>query len=509
MYANFPGFLYIKSLAKQLTNQFRVPPGGGMPIDAGGQDIRSAVMPLPYKDPSAVFIQLIDSISQQAKSVGGTAELQIGEGTQNAPVGTTLALIEQATRLMAAVHKRLHQAQGQELDMLKSLLMEDPEALWRHNKKSKVLRLLTEMAGQGTVLGQIEAGENERRALFLAALSNADLVPASDPNTSSQTERYMKVVAARQMAQTNQRIDMNKVDEKAFTVMGWDNPEQYFLPAPPPGSGQPSPEDLTAHATILAAQARIADSQTRAREAEVKAQTGTAELASKEKIASLQVARELVIHRADQEKATRDAGVAGVEAQTDRMHKLALANIAGRQARAQQAGDMQEAEAARAHEASQGALDRAHAANLQGMDAAHAAGGAVADRRHQYFSDVLDREHEARQSELDRDHEARMRPSDGVVSRSMGGRVEAPPRHEVSLDNLVEALRGIRAMREPVDPVINDLKASVDRLAAIQLAPRIIVRDPSGRPIGARIDLPPDEDTSKVTIRGEDVEVEV
>src|SRR5208282_1689052 len=168
--------------------QFRIPPGGGMPIDTVGADIRASVMPLPYKDPSAVFIQLIDNIATQAKNVGGTAELQIGEGKQDAPVGTTLALIEQATKLMSAVHKRMHQAQGTEFDMLKSLLMEDPEALWRHNKKSKVLALLVQMAGQEQVVADVEAAEDRHRALFLTALSDCELIPRADPNTSSQTE---------------------------------------------------------------------------------------------------------------------------------------------------------------------------------------------------------------------------------------------------------------------------------------------------------------------------------
>ena len=125
-----------------------------MPIDTVGNDIRASVMPLPYKDPSPVFIQLIDNISTTAQRVGGTAELQIGEGKQDAPVGTTLALIEQATKLMSAVHKRLHTAQGQEFSMLKELLTEDPSALWRHNKKSKVLKALTAAIGASPIVVQ-------------------------------------------------------------------------------------------------------------------------------------------------------------------------------------------------------------------------------------------------------------------------------------------------------------------------------------------------------------------
>lgn len=338
MFSNFPGFLYLKSLAKQLTNQFRVPPGGGMPIDTIGNDIRSAVMPLPYKDPSSVFIQLIENIATTAQRVGGTADMQVGEGKQDAPVGTTLALIEQATKLMSAVHKRLHQAQGQEFDMLKSLLMEDPAALWRHNKKSKVLACLVAEAGQTAVVEAEKDAEERHRELFLAALSDCDLVPAADPNTSSQTERYLKVVAMRQMAQSNPNLDLNEVDKRALSVMGIDDGESLFKPpAPPDPSAPPSPEAKTAEATLLAAKARLQDSQTKADEAKIKAATAQAnavaqnqELASKEKIASLGVAREMIIHSGETSTAKQLLESQAKNQAADRMHQLALAQIGNR-----------------------------------------------------------------------------------------------------------------------------------------------------------------------------------
>ena len=380
MFSNFPGFLYLKNLGKQLTNQFRIPPGGGQAIDTIGQDIRSAVMPLPYKDPSAVFIQLIENIATTAQRVGGTAELQVGEGKQDAPVGTVLAMIEQATKLMSAVHKRLHQAQGQEFDMLKSLLMEDPEALWRHNKKSKVLALLSAQAGLQPVTDAQEKAEDRHRKLFLAALQDCELVPAADPNTSSQTERYLKVVAARQMAASNPSIDMNAVDQRAFQVMGWDDAASLFKPPPPPGAAPPTPESIAAQATLLAAQARLMDSQTKQREAGIKAQNALQdanvqqqELQSKEKIASLGVARELVIHNSDRQMAEKE---------------LAM-NFA-------------DSHANRVHEAQQSAADRQH--DLAKATLGHVAGHAsnVVKLQHSTFNQGLSHMHDARQAAADR-----------------------------------------------------------------------------------------------------------
>lgn len=423
MFANFPGFLYVKSLAKQLTNQFRVPPGGGQPIDTVGQDIRAAVMPLPYKDPSAVFIQLVENIAVAAQRVGGTAELQIGEGKQDAPVGTTLAMIEQATKLMSAVHKRLHQAQGQEFDMLRSLLMEDPEALWRHNKKSKVLEALAGQAGQGPLLEAEEQAESRHRERFLAALADLQLVPAADPNTSSQTERYLKVVAMRQMAQTNQSIDLNKVDERAMRTMGIDDPESYFIP-PPPGPPEPPPEKIMAQATMMAAQARLQDAQTKQQEVGVKQQDielkqklgilnagmKAQELVSREKIAHMGVVKDFTLKDIDHKGKHHD-----------RQHAVGLADMGHRRemglAHLKQGFEMQRGSADRQHAAGLAQAERhhggvveahkmAHEAFQKHSDRQHEAGLAHADRQQSMITRGVELQHEHVQGEAQRGHEA-------------------------------------------------------------------------------------------------------
>ena len=411
MFANFPGFLYLKSFAKQMTNQFRVPPGSGMPIDTVGNDIRASVMPLPYKDPSAVFIQLIDNIATVAQRVGGTAELQVGEGKQDAPVGTTLALLEQAVKLMSAVHKRLHQAQGEEFSLLKTLLMEDPEALWRHNKKSQVLRTLNaqipELAGMAQ---QQEQADSQRKQIFLTALADCDLVPAADPNTSSQTERYLKVYALRQIALSNQNIDLNAVDQRAIQVLGFDDVPSFFKQpdpnAPPP---PPPPEQLMAQASQMAAQARMMDAQTKMMETRIKMAESQAEqqnqqkeLAMKDQADKLSLARELVIHsseqrnenqrlQTEQQGETQRLAMTHQDNAADRRHQLGLAAIS--------------------HIAD---LHKAHESNAVGV---HKNNAGLANKFHlQGLAHV----HEAQQSGLDRQHqlalqEAKPEPS-GVAS---------------------------------------------------------------------------------------------
>jgi hypothetical protein len=172
MFSNFPGFLFAKSAGRQNTNTIRVPPGGGYPVDVpAGMRIQDAFMPLPYKETGPGMTQLAQHMEEVGQRLGQTAELNIGEGKQDVPVGTTMALIEQATKIMDSVHKRLHAAQAQEFQLLKERFKEDPEAFWRHNKKP---------ARQWTI------------EQFKQALDQRELVPVADPNNPTSLHRIAK-----------------------------------------------------------------------------------------------------------------------------------------------------------------------------------------------------------------------------------------------------------------------------------------------------------------------------
>lgn len=248
MLANFPGLLFAdEMLGKQMTNQFRVPPGGGKGIKLNGAaKIQDAVMPLPYKEFGPATMALTTAIREVAQRMGGVAEVQVGEGKQDAPVGTTLALIEQATKVESAVHKGLHASQSHEFRLLKRLFREDPSALWRHKSRT--------------------AG-NWSKETLIAALENYDLVPQSDPNTPSHTTRLMKAMALKQLASASPALyDIRKVDARVAQMAGIDNIEEMWAPAPPPGL--PPPPDPK----MIAAQAKLVDSQTKIQQAQVAAQ---------------------------------------------------------------------------------------------------------------------------------------------------------------------------------------------------------------------------------------------
>jgi hypothetical protein len=214
MYANFPGFLMSDAGGRQNTNIFRVPPGGGALVKTGGMPISQAIMPLPYKEPGGAMMNLVQNIAETGQRVGGTAEVAVGEGRQDAPVGTTLALIDQATKVLNSVHKRMHAAQAEEFQLLVRCFREHPESFWQKCKKPT-----------------IEWNEQT----FIAALNDCELVPQADPNTASQTQRLMKVMAIKQLQAANPSMyNAIEVDTAALKAIGWNNPEQFFAaPAPP------------------------------------------------------------------------------------------------------------------------------------------------------------------------------------------------------------------------------------------------------------------------------------
>ena len=180
MLGNFPGGLVAEGMGKQQNTNIRVPLGALAPVQTNGKPIGECIAHLPYGGLQPTMLALIEALQGVGQKLGGRADVQVGEGTQNAPVGTVLALIEQAMKPVAAVAKRLHQAQAAEFKLLLDLFREDPEAFWRDNPSPK--------------------GQWDEQTL-IQALDQFDLVPVSDPNTPSQMHRVSKALMVFQMAQ--------------------------------------------------------------------------------------------------------------------------------------------------------------------------------------------------------------------------------------------------------------------------------------------------------------------
>jgi hypothetical protein len=286
MLANFPGGIMARSTGKQQTTNIRVGPGQVAPLDVDGVPLSQAFMPLPYRDVTGGFLNLIQNVEQTANRVGMMAEVAVGEGRQDAPVGTTIALIEQATKVINAVHKRMHTAQCKEFALLKELFRRDPESLWRSNKNPNF---------QGDVQRLQEA------------LENKDIVPKADPNTSSQTMRIQKAIAIYTLAQQNPAaFDQKAVYERIMAMIGIEDAQGLFTKAPPPGAAQPDPTRMMdAQAKLMSAQAKMAETQVKARTADIEAQTKLAAIQTQniDAITKRQIAKTDAINHAQDRNA--------------------------------------------------------------------------------------------------------------------------------------------------------------------------------------------------------------
>ena len=234
MFAAFPGFLMADQGARQNTNIFRVPPGGSATVKTNGMKISDAIMPLPYKEPSPALMTLAQNIAEYGQRVGGTSELAVGEGRQDAPVGTTLAIIDQATKVLNSVHKRLHSAQAEEFQLLKKCFSDNPESFWQRNKSPAY---------------------PWDEQTFRQALDNYYLVPQADPNTASHTQRMMKTMALIQLAQTAPDMyDLKAVNRQALRTIGY-NPDEFVKK----DSGEMSPQAMASAIGLEATKSKMAN----------------------------------------------------------------------------------------------------------------------------------------------------------------------------------------------------------------------------------------------------------
>lgn len=235
MFANFPGFLVAKSGSRQTTLDMKVRPGAGREIDTGGMPLSDMVMELPYKDPSQVLSEFAGAIAGDARAMVGLIELPSGEGIANIAPGTMLAMIEQATKVTGAIHKRNHSSHQEELEILRELFAEDPSAIWKFSKKTP-----------------------QRKWQIDQEFQDLSLVPASDPNVSSHIQRLMLMTALVQRSDQHPELyDAREVEETALRALGFQNIDKLLKPVnqgPPQQGADPETQNI-----ILQANARKAE----------------------------------------------------------------------------------------------------------------------------------------------------------------------------------------------------------------------------------------------------------
>ena len=159
--------------------EVQVNPGEFVDLDATVDDVNKAIMPLPFKEPSSSLFSLLGFIVDAGQRFASTADLNVGDVNPNAPVGSTVALIEQGSKAFSAIHKRLHYAQGQEFKLIADLNAENlPE------------QFTFSLIGSSSEI--MAADFNDR----------IDILPVSDPNIFSSAQRIAQAQAILQMAQS-------------------------------------------------------------------------------------------------------------------------------------------------------------------------------------------------------------------------------------------------------------------------------------------------------------------
>lgn len=171
-------------------------PGEFRDVDVPGGAIRDSIAFIPYKEPSSVLYQLLGNIVEEGRRIGSVADVQIGNLNPQAPVGTTLALMERSMKVMSGVQARLHASLKRELKILATVIRDYMPSSYSYDLD----------------------GEFDRRADFDARV---DVIPVSDPNAATMSQRVVQYQAAMQLAQqAPQLYDMGKLHRQMLEVLG-------------------------------------------------------------------------------------------------------------------------------------------------------------------------------------------------------------------------------------------------------------------------------------------------
>ena len=176
-FANMQGGFKLKG--RVTGGEMQINPGEFADLDATVDDVNKAIMPLPFKEPSQTLFNLMNAITDIGRRFANTADLNVGDVNPNAPVGSTVALIEQGSKSFSAIHKRLHYSQGQEFKLLAKL---NAEYLPEEFKFAQ--------SGVDTIIYAKDF--NDR----------IDIIPVSDPNIFSTAQRIAQAQAVLQMSQS-------------------------------------------------------------------------------------------------------------------------------------------------------------------------------------------------------------------------------------------------------------------------------------------------------------------
>ena len=200
--SNLPGGLKTRGMRIK-DDDTPIAPGEWRDIDIPSGAMRDNIMPLPYKEPSQVLLTLLNQITEEGRRLGSIGEMKISDMSANAPVGTTLALLERQLKMMSAVQARVHASMKQEFKLLKEIIRDYAPTEYEYDP---------------------ESGDR------MAKQSDYDIVeviPVSDPNSSTMAQRIMQYQAVIQLATTAPQIyDLPNLHRQMIEVLGIKNAEK-------------------------------------------------------------------------------------------------------------------------------------------------------------------------------------------------------------------------------------------------------------------------------------------
>jgi len=200
--SNLPGGLKSRGLRVK-GDDTPIGPGEFRDVDVPSGSIRDNIMPLPYKEPSQTLLALLQQITEEGRRLGAISDMNISDMSANAPVGTTLALLERTLKPMAAVQSRVHYSMKQEFKLLRKIIAEyAPEEY----------------------LYVPDRGEPRARRADYAMV---EVIPVSDPNSSTMAQRVVQYQTVLQMAQATPQIyDLPQLHRQMIEVLGIKNADK-------------------------------------------------------------------------------------------------------------------------------------------------------------------------------------------------------------------------------------------------------------------------------------------
>jgi hypothetical protein len=195
--SNLPGGLKSRGLRIK-GDDTPIAPGEWRDVDTGSGAIRDNILPLPYKEPSATLYSLLGTIVEEGRRFAATADIQVSDMSANTPVGTTLAVLERTLKVMSAVQARIHYSLKQELRLIKDIIRDYTPDEYSYQPE------------YGTPRAKREDYDD------------VDIIPVSDPNAATMSQRVVQHQAALQLAQTAPQIyDMPLLHRQMLETLGF------------------------------------------------------------------------------------------------------------------------------------------------------------------------------------------------------------------------------------------------------------------------------------------------